>query len=426
MKSKTVRSRPYWMQVGLILVNLYIATVLCGAATEKNENGFESLFNGKDLTGWAGDPRRWSVRDGFIRGQTSEEYPLEGSTYLVWDRDKFKNFVLKFDFRVENGNSGLLYRGDRLDKWRIDGYQVAIDNGDAISGRLWDSYERGLIAQTGEFIRMDKNGKRHIVGKVGFRDDMGKSGYYRPAAWNRCTVVARGNHVAHYVNGFQTIELIDDDPERRSLTGHIAFQLHQGPAMTVDFRNVRVKRLPYHYGQAIHLFDGKTLAGWRSYPARTRWRVQDGNLMVETGVHGYIRTIDTYRDFVLRLQHRSMDADRGRVLARMIGTDRLWPECMQVALDSGRAGSSSARKRSFSQDGTGKIVSDPSEAETGRAVWQEWELGLDGTRAEIRSNGSVRRSWKGCPDREGHVGLTSGGDRMRFRNIVLIPIRQSE
>ena len=62
------------------------------------EPGFVSIFNGKDLSGWDGDPRLWSVKDGAIRGQTTEENPARGNTFCVWRGGKLKNFILKVKF----------------------------------------------------------------------------------------------------------------------------------------------------------------------------------------------------------------------------------------------------------------------------------------------------------------------------------------
>ena len=43
---------------------------------------FQSLFNGKDLTGWEGDPKLWSVKDGAIVGETDGKIP--DNTFLIW------------------------------------------------------------------------------------------------------------------------------------------------------------------------------------------------------------------------------------------------------------------------------------------------------------------------------------------------------
>ena len=98
------------------------------AAPKPDDEGFVSLFNGKDLTGWDGDPRLWSVRDGAIRGETTPENRARGNTFCVWRGGRLKNFILKIKFRIQNGNSGIQYRSKEVRKWVISGYQAEVEN----------------------------------------------------------------------------------------------------------------------------------------------------------------------------------------------------------------------------------------------------------------------------------------------------------
>ena len=116
------------------LVLVVLAVLICGPwalAAEKpaGEPGFVSIFNGKDLTGWDGDPRFWSVVDGFIRGRTTPDNPTKGNTFCVWRDGKPRNFILKTKFRLHNHNSGIQYRSKEVDKWVIAGYQADILRG---------------------------------------------------------------------------------------------------------------------------------------------------------------------------------------------------------------------------------------------------------------------------------------------------------
>ena len=72
----------------------------------KNDQGAYVLFNGKDLTGWEGDPKVWSVKDGAITGSTREN-KTAGNTFLIWRGGKVKNFELRAMWRLENHNSGI-------------------------------------------------------------------------------------------------------------------------------------------------------------------------------------------------------------------------------------------------------------------------------------------------------------------------------
>ena len=92
------------------------------------DDGFVSLFNGKDLSGWDGDPRLWSVAEGVIRGQTTPEKVAKGNTFCIWRGGLLKDFVLKIKFRTENGNSGIQYRSIDKGNWVVAGYQAEVEN----------------------------------------------------------------------------------------------------------------------------------------------------------------------------------------------------------------------------------------------------------------------------------------------------------
>src|ERR1051325_7055909 len=115
-----------------LLITLLTAVTLMGTARSAvMEAGFTSLFNGKDLTGWTGDPRLWSVKDGAITGQTTTENPAKGNTFLIWTNGSVSDFELRCSFRLtaENdqgfSNSGIQYRSKVLDPahWVVGGYQ---------------------------------------------------------------------------------------------------------------------------------------------------------------------------------------------------------------------------------------------------------------------------------------------------------------
>src|SRR5437879_11386018 len=84
------------------------------------EEGFKSIFNGKDLTGWAGRPQHWSVEDGAITGRTTREHPADGNNFLIWRPNGTNGILSDFELRasyriVPNNdkgfaNSGIQYR----------------------------------------------------------------------------------------------------------------------------------------------------------------------------------------------------------------------------------------------------------------------------------------------------------------------------
>lgn len=232
--------------------------------------GFESIFNGKDLTGWDGDPRFWSVHEGVIRGETTKDKVAPGNTFLIWRKEKVRDFVLKLQFRIRDGNSGVQYRSQDLGNWSVSGYQfeVANDRPDPGigAGFLYHERGRGELAFIGEFVVLDGSGKRNLVGKVGDAVALKTAGYYRNADWNELTITAHGNHLIHQVNGYQTIELIDNDPKAGAREGILALQIHAGPPMRVEFKDLKLRRLDVGLGGSGRQFNDHGQTGWISAP----------------------------------------------------------------------------------------------------------------------------------------------------------------
>ena len=207
------------------------------------EGEFRPLFNGRDLTGWEGDRRSWSVRDHCIRGETTLAALPVGNTFLIWRGGVLKDFDLRLKFRLRNGNSGVQYRCADLGKWVVSGYQAEIENKQGKAGFLYEEKGRGWLARVGEKVAAGPNGKPRVVGELAKKDALIAAGYYRMRDWNEYRIVARGNHVQHWLNGFQTIDFTDQDPARRALTGLLALQIHAGPPMLVEFRDILLQNL---------------------------------------------------------------------------------------------------------------------------------------------------------------------------------------
>ena len=264
-----------------------------------------SLFNGKDLTGWDGDPRFWSVADGAIRGQTTlGKLPLR-NTFLIWRGGVLRDFIFKIKFRIRNGNSGIQYRSKELDKWRVSGYQAEVENNPGKVGFLYHEAGRGWLVNVGDFMVIDENGKKIVVSKVSDKDELIKVGYYKEKDWNEYTIIAQGNHIVHYLNGYQTIELIDndrltnpDDPKDRkgaAREGILALQIHIGPPMLVEFKDIFITHLEPRFGDAVLLFNGEDLNDWqvKSSKKQSKWVVgtakmssENPQLLINEGDYG--------------------------------------------------------------------------------------------------------------------------------------------
>jgi putative membrane-bound dehydrogenase-like protein len=228
-----------------ILLGL-VAALLAALPTSPNfaaddEAGFVSLFDGKSLKGWDGNPEFWSVRDGVITGQTTAEKPTRGNTFLVYRPEQFDNFELQAEFRIVGGNSGIQYRSKEVGKWVIGGYQADFDAAGQWAGTLYEEKGRGVLAKRGQKVEVPAGGKPKVVGETAAEKDIVAA--LKKEDWNSYSVIARGNHLVQTLNGITTVDLTDNDPEKRAAKGLIALQLHAGPPMTVQFRNLRIKKL---------------------------------------------------------------------------------------------------------------------------------------------------------------------------------------
>lgn len=227
------------LRLRLFLVLWMAAGVLDGRAAD----GFAPIFNGQDLSGWDGDPRFWSVKRGVIRGETRLQALPTGNTFLIWRGGVLRDFELKVSFRIQNGNSGVQYRSSDLGKWVVAGYQAEIENRQGKVGFLYEEKGRKLLAHVGERVAVQSDGRPRVLGQLGPKQSFIERGYYREKEWNDYRIVARGTRLEHWLNGHQTIELTDDDPNGRALEGILALQIHSGPPMVVEFRDIQLKNL---------------------------------------------------------------------------------------------------------------------------------------------------------------------------------------
>lgn len=239
----------------LLLLGSFAAVALVARAAD---SGFKSLFNGKDLTGWDGLKEYWSVRDGAITGQTTPNRVLKANTFLVWKGGELKNFELRMQFKLtgENdknqANSGVQYRSKVLDPatFVVGGYQADIDMGKYI-GMLYEEKGRGILMQPGQKIRISPSTEEAKKGKAKAKVETVATvtpmeqitAAYKVGAWNEIVIIAKGNHLQHFINGKLTVDVVDDCESKRAMSGVLAFQVHAGPPMKVQFKNIRVKKL---------------------------------------------------------------------------------------------------------------------------------------------------------------------------------------
>ncbi len=226
-----------------ILAFLLAALVLSGAArapADDAEKGFTPIFNGKDLTGWEGEPGYWSVQDGAITGETTVQKPLQHPTYLFWRGGKPANFELHAAYRIsgQDGNSGINFRSRELPNWDVKGYQADMEVGPNYSGMLYECNQRGIIMTRGQKLVIAEDGKRKLT-TFAPAEDLQK--LIKPNDWNECVIIARGPEIVLKINGAMTAHVIDREKGKAAFSGMITLQLHPGAPMKVQFKNIRIK-----------------------------------------------------------------------------------------------------------------------------------------------------------------------------------------
>jgi hypothetical protein len=211
--------------------------------------GEKQLFNGKDLTGWEGNSKLWSVKDGAITGVTGNDgdTKIKHNTFLVWKDGTVGDFELTFQYKIVNGNSGVQYRSKAQAPGEngpiVSGYQADFEAGKTYSGILYEERGRGILAKRGEKTKIatDADGKKHKVEVLGSLGDSNAiQAGIKNEDWNEYRVVAKGNHLQHFINGKQTVD-VTDEHAGAAKEGILALQIHAGPAMTVQFKNVVLK-----------------------------------------------------------------------------------------------------------------------------------------------------------------------------------------
>ncbi len=203
------------------------------------EPGFVSMFNGNDLAGWEGKPGWWSVEDGAITSESTPEKPCLSAHYLMWRGGKPADFDLRLDFRLVGGNSGVQFRSRELPKWDTSGYQADIEDGEQWTGCLFE-HERGGVAMRGEHVVIAPDGTR-TLSRIGDPEALLKK--VRLHQWNTYRIVANGPEITLEINGVLMARATDRQEGKAAERGVIALQMHPGPPMKVQFRNLRIKLL---------------------------------------------------------------------------------------------------------------------------------------------------------------------------------------
>jgi Domain of Unknown Function (DUF1080) len=220
---------------------------------QPDANGFISLFNGKDLTGWEGLEGYWSVKDGVIDGSETKEKSVQTDLILSASKEhpeKFTNFELhlKWQLVTPGGNSGVQFRSviNKPETLHVGGYQADIDSSGHYSGSIYDESGvaggRKTMSNQGEKTVWDAQNERHNTPLPETGDDLKKL-IHNSGDWNEIVLIVNGNNVKYSINGHLMTEMTDESPKAVLTGGVIALQMHAGFTMDIQFKDISIKFL---------------------------------------------------------------------------------------------------------------------------------------------------------------------------------------
>ncbi len=236
------------------------AQVLPEAMTDEN-TGFKTIFDGTTLKDWDGDPQYWRVEDGAIVGETTDKILPKYNSFIIWRGGKPADFEIKLEYRISAmGNSALQYRSSELPgvKWVLRGYQADIDGAEwgkrfyekfakpkglelrRVTAQNYEERGRTFLALPGQLAYVGSGKTQRAIASLGNTEDLAGS---ISDDWNRLYLIVRGEQMIHILNDRVMSIVIDDDKANRRMEGYLGMQIHVGPAMKAEFRNIRLKTL---------------------------------------------------------------------------------------------------------------------------------------------------------------------------------------
>lgn len=213
-----------------------------------DEPGFQSIFDGTTLNGWKGNPDYWRVENGALVGEITPQTIVKSNTFIIWQGGKPKDFELKLEYRITAlGNSGINYRSVVIpdpvtptNQFAMRGYQCDIDGRRQHVGNNYEEKGRLFLGLRGQLTRVVGGRPPVLVSRIGDNAEMAK---VATDDWNHVHLIIRGSTLVHIINNQVMSVVIDDDVANRTNEGQIGVQVHVGPPMKVEYRNLRLKTL---------------------------------------------------------------------------------------------------------------------------------------------------------------------------------------
>lgn len=211
-----------------------------------DEPGFRPIFDGKTLTGWEGNSTYWRAESGSLIGEILPSTVIKSNTFIIWRGGSPADFELKLDYRItEAGNSGINYRSVVVpdpvtpeNKYAMRGYQFDLDGRRRYDGNNYEEKGRLFLAVRGQLSHVVGGRPPVVLSTFATSDELASVAV---ADWNAAHLIVRGNSAIHMLNGRLMSMTIDDDAPNRRTDGLIGMQVHTGPPMKVEYRNIRLK-----------------------------------------------------------------------------------------------------------------------------------------------------------------------------------------
>jgi hypothetical protein len=254
----TVKTYRWFVRASIFMI-LVMAAGCKTSVTGQTKDGFKHIFDGKTLKGWEGDPNYWRVENGSIVGEITADKLLKSNTFIIWKGGEPKDFELKLEYRItKEGNSGVNYRSEQIKDvpFALKGYQADIDGNNYYTGQNYEERGRTTLAYRGQKTTINgtdnpnaavrDNVKNNAWTRVQVTKSWNKDSlqtFIKGAEWNEVHLIVKGNRLQHYVNGVLMSDVTDDDAVNRKMNGRLGVQVHVGPPMKVEYRNIRLKEL---------------------------------------------------------------------------------------------------------------------------------------------------------------------------------------
>ncbi|SMC80054.1 protein of unknown function [Cellulophaga tyrosinoxydans] len=246
-----------------LAISLFVCLSSCKTikVSKEKETKFQSIFNGKNLDGWYGDPTYWRIENGILIGEVTPETILKRNSFIIFEKQQPKNFELKLEYRIsKSGNSGINYRSEKIDNlpYALKGYQCDIDGENKYTGQNYEEKKRTTLAYMGETVSIpqmpdsitEDNIRKNVIKNSWQTRTVTKTiakkvleSSINQNDWNSVHLKVNGNKMQHYINGVLFSEVTDLDDINRSEKGFIGVQVHVGPPMLVEYKNIKLKML---------------------------------------------------------------------------------------------------------------------------------------------------------------------------------------